>query len=114
MIDVRTIDDSVHVIHQVLNKSNAFQTHGPSAPSTSDFRYISEHYSIIPYEFTGFGHARTKSLEYAWALYNHASHVWISDPDWIPDLNTIDIMQLDRQYDVFGFISYDRTNITTR
>ena len=41
--------------------------------------------------------------------------MWIADPDWRPDVSTIDKSHLNiREYDVFRFTIVDRSGITTR
>jgi hypothetical protein len=95
LVDTRTIDNSIDTIHSVLNASQS-------------------EYKIFANEFDGFGSSRTRSLEAAWKYFPDATHVWISDPDWVVDLLTINMNDLDHSTDVFGFVSYDRTGITTR
>jgi hypothetical protein len=71
-------------------------------------------YKIVHHEFTGFGPARTKSLQNAWEFFPQASHVWIADPDWRPELDTINKNDLDLINDAFRFLIYDRNGLTTR
>lgn len=95
LVDTRTIDNSINAIETILNNSTS-------------------QYKILPNEFDGFGSSRTRSLKAAWENFPQATHVWISDPDWRPDISTININDLDLEYDVFAFKSFDRTGITTR
>ena len=60
MVDSRTTDQSVSAINEIL--------HGKSR------------YEVLPYEFTGFGSARTDSLVAVWQYYPGATHVLIADP----------------------------------
>jgi hypothetical protein len=94
MLDTRTKDQSKGTLAQIL---------GGKAQ-----------YEVIPYEFEGFGPARTASLEAAWRYFPQASHVMIADPDWRPDSSTMDIQELDINHDVFRFVVYDRNGATTR
>jgi hypothetical protein len=92
MVDTRTQDDTSEAIASILQNKK---------------------YKIVPYLFEGFGPARTASLESAWQYFSQATHVWIADPDWRPELNTIDINDLDSS-DVYRFMIYDRNGDTTR
>jgi hypothetical protein len=94
MVDERTIDDTEIAIQQILAKQIPYQ--------------------IISYHFEGFGPARTLSLQNAWKYYPQATHVWIADPDWKPDLTSIDKRELDLVNDAFRFLIYDRNGLTTR
>lgn len=94
MIDERTIDDTEKSIKDIL---------GNKIP-----------YKILYYQFNGFGPARTLSLQNAWKYFSQATHVWIADPDWKPELNTISKDELDLVHDAFRFLIYDRNGITTR
>lgn len=95
LIDVRTNDDSADAIRSILE------------PSGKDFK-------IVYYNFTGFGQARTHSLEEAWASFPQASHVLIADPDWSPDTSTMNLSDLNDPADVFRFTAFDRNKITKR
>ena len=95
MMDTRTTDGSQETISAIFDKAGK--------------RYI-----IVPYEFNGFGPARTQSLVQAWTSFPEASHVLIADPDWSPDLSTIDLSSLDMVNDVFRFTAYDRNGYTVR
>ena len=95
LIDERTSDNSVEVIRSILSPVN-------------------KDYVILPYNFTGFGPARTLSLETTWEKFPQASHVLIADPDWIPDISTMDIYDLADPADVFRFTAYDRNGYTKR
>jgi hypothetical protein len=95
IMDTRNNDDSKVVIDTILT------TNGRP-------------YKIIDHEFTGFGHARTASLQAAWQYYSQASHVLIADPDWSPDLSTINKKDLDFFHEVFRFTVYDRNGASTR
>jgi hypothetical protein len=92
MVDTRTQDDTSEAIANILQNKK---------------------YKIVPYLFEGFGPARTASLEKAWEYFSQATHVWIADPDWRPELSTININDLDSS-DVYRFIIYDRNGETTR
>jgi len=95
LLDDRNVDASVATIESIL---------GPTK----------KQYTIQSYRFEGFGPARTLSLQIAWRDYPHATHVLIADPDWRPDINTLDMNDLDDTVDVFRFIAYDRNGITRR
>lgn len=96
LVDTRTQDKSIYAIETILEQSTA-------------------EYEILPNTFDGFGLSRTRSLEAAWKYFPQATHVWISDPDWRPEVSTMKKdLDLDLLHDVFGFISYDRTGLTTR
>jgi hypothetical protein len=95
LVDSRTVDDTVDVISSILT------------PVGKDFR-------IRYYNFTGFGPARTLSLETAWNEFPHASHVLIADPDWRPDTSTMDLYNLSADADVYRFTAYDRNGYTKR
>ena len=60
MVDSRTTDQSVSAINEILRGKTR--------------------YEVIPYEFTGFGSARTDSLTAVWHQYPSATHVLIADP----------------------------------
>mmetsp|Transcript_25503 Transcript_25503/g.37637 ORF Transcript_25503/g.37637 Transcript_25503/m.37637 type:complete len:1617 (-) Transcript_25503:131-4981(-) len=94
MIDERTTDGTESAIADVLDGRTP--------------------YEIVYHNFTGFGPARTKSLRNAWKFFPQASHVWIADPDWKPDLSTINKDDLTLEHDAFRFLIYDRNGITTR
>ena len=94
MVDERTSDGTESAIAEVL---------GSRIP-----------YEIVYHRFEGFGSARTKSLANAWKYYPEATHVWIADPDWKPDLSTINKSDLDMVHDAFRFLIYDRNGISTR
>jgi hypothetical protein len=94
MVDERTSDGTEDAIANVLGKRVPYQ--------------------IVYHNFSGFGPARTKSLNNAWKYFPQATHVWIADPDWRPDLETININDLDLVHDAFRFLIYDRNGISTR
>ena len=94
MVDERTSDGTESAIAEVLGKRIPFE--------------------IVYHRFEGFGSARTKSLANAWKYYPQATHVWIADPDWKPDLSTINKSDLDMVNDAFRFLIYDRNGISTR
>lgn len=94
MIDERTVDDTEDAIREILGKDCPYQ--------------------LISYKFEGFGPARTLSLQNAWKYYPQATHVWIADPDWRPELDTMDKRDLDLIHDAFRFLIYDRNGLTTR
>lgn len=93
-MDYRNSDDSKDVIDNIIKDKSR--------------------YKIYDHNFTDFGSARTTSLEQAWESYPFASHVLISDPDWKPDINTINKNELDFKYDVFRFKIFDRNGATFR
>lgn len=95
MIDSRTKDDSVEVINNILK------------PAGKDFK-------IVHYNFSGFGQGRTQSLKETWDTFPQASHVLIADPDWSPNVSTMDIYDLDDTVDVFRFTAFDRNGVTRR
>ena len=94
MVDERTSDGTEDAIAEVL---------GNRIP-----------YEIVYHQFSGFGPARTKSLSNAWKYFPQATHVWIADPDWKPELDTIHLDDLDTVNDAFRFLIYDRNGISTR
>ena len=95
LVDSRTTDDSVKVIEAVLRgRVRGFHTEA--------------------YEFTGFGPARTKSLQVAWSHFPEATHVLIADPDWKPDTSTMNVNDLDLHHTVFRFTVHDRNGETKR
>ena len=95
LIDRRTTDGSVATIERILNKAN-------------------KKFKIVEYDFTGFGPARTQSLNESWNTFPQASHVMIADPDWSPDVSTMNIYDLDDSADVFRFTAFDRNGVTKR
>ena len=60
MMDTRTTDQSSSAIAEILNGKAK--------------------YEIVPYEFDGFGPARTDSLSAVWQHFREATHVLIADP----------------------------------
>jgi len=113
LIDSRTCDDSIEVIHNILEKTRLTQER-VRYNLTEGYFFKNDRYSIISSEFNGFGNARTKSMQYAWSHFPQASHILLCDPDWVPKTDTMVLSDLDSLHDVFGFTSYDRTNLTTR
>ena len=95
LIDNRTTDNSISTISSILGAAK-------------------KDYQIVQYTFTGFGPARTLSLEAAWKHFPQATHVLIADPDWAPDISTMNISDLDETADVFRFTAYDRNGYTRR
>ena len=56
------------------------------------------------YTFEGFGPARTLVFKKAWEKFPEISHVLVTDPDWRPNLETIDKRDLmDPNYDSYEF-----------
>jgi hypothetical protein len=97
MVDERTSDGSQEAIKKVLGGSKC------------------KDYRILPYAFEGFGKARTLSLTNAYKEFPQATHVWIADPDWRPDLSTINKEDINvRNADAYRFLIYDRNGETTR
>jgi hypothetical protein len=94
MVDHRTTDGTIKAIEEILRGKKQFH--------------------IEPYEFDGFGPARTASLKKAWEKYSNATHVWIADPDWKPDMSTINKSDLTLDADAFRFLVYDRNGNTAR
>jgi len=90
VVDKRTIDGSVKTIESILGST-------------------SKKYTVVWNEFTGFGAARTLSLETAWNVFPNASHVLIADPDWHFNLKTFDkaILATHTNADVFRFTIFD-------
>lgn len=95
LMDSRTVDDSATVVRDILSASG------------KDFH-------IQHYNFTGFGAARTMSLNVAWDQYPQASHVLIADPDWRPDVSTMSLQDLHEGSDVYRFTAFDRNGFTKR
>ena len=94
MVDSRTSDGSEQTIQNILGRKAPFE--------------------ILPYTFEGFGPARTLSLKAAYKYFPDATHVFIADPDWRPDISTMKKDELDLDYDAFRFLIYDRNGDTTR
>lgn len=92
LVDERTVDDSKSVATSILSKSK-------------------KSYVLADYKFSGFGQARTLSLSKTWEHFPNATHVLIADPDWKPDVSTIDLNDLDNSADVFRFTVFDRNGI---
>ena len=88
VVDSRTRDSSVNTIENLLGK-------------------VGKKYKVVDNDFTGFGPARTLSLDAAWTHFPQATHVLIADPDWQFDLKTINKNELDLRHDVFRFTIYD-------
>lgn len=95
LIDNRTTDGSVETISTILSSAN-------------------KKYKIAYYNFNGFGSARTLSLQVAWDEFPFASHVLIADPDWAPDLKTINLSELTGNFDAFRFTAFDRNGFSKR
>ena len=105
LVDQRTKDDTREAIRSILEMGKV-----------SD-------YKIVDYDFqaqnskkniSGFGGARTLSLEMTWDFFPQATHVWIADPDWRAEVSTIRKEDLDLTADAFRFLIYDRNGMTTR
>ena len=94
MVDYRTKDDTVNAIAEVLGGQR-------------DYKNLS-------YAFEGFGPARTESLEAAWQYFPQATHVWIADPDWRAQVDTINVDDLNLYADAFRFKIFDRNGFSTR
>jgi hypothetical protein len=88
VLDNRTTDGSASTIQTILSKAG-------------------KRFKIVMNDFTGFGAARTLGLNAAWESFPQATHVMISDPDWSPNLPTINLRELDLSADVFRFTSID-------
>lgn len=84
VLDSRTTDDSRNVISDILDQAG-------------------KPYVVVPNNFTGFGQARTLGLTAAWQHFSNATHVLITDPDWVPSSLTINLNELDDSADVFRF-----------
>jgi hypothetical protein len=95
LLDERNSDSSVVTIQSILGNAK-------------------KNFIIKSYKFEGFGAARTLSLKTAWDHYSNASHVLIADPDWKPEIDTLNLGELDHSVDVFRFTAYDRNGITRR
>ncbi len=95
IIDKRTTDNSVNTIKTLLSEGG-------------------KQFKIIFSEFDGFGSARTLSLTEAWNNFPTATHVLIADPDWIPDLSTMNKRDLEIDAEVYRFTVFDRNGITRR
>ena len=94
LIDDRTIDNSADVIRSILPDPDA--------------------YIITSFQFEGFGQARTESLSVAWHHFPHASHVWVADPDWRPDVSSIIKYDLQATAIIYEFTIFDRNGVTDR
>ena len=94
LIDDRTIDNSADVIRSILPDPDA--------------------YIITSFKFEGFGQARTESLSVAWHHFPHASHVWVADPDWRPDVSSIIKYDLQATAMIYEFTIFDRNGVTDR
>jgi hypothetical protein len=99
LIDSRTQDGSEEVIAATLSSAGV-------------------PYEIIYHTFDGFGSSRTRSLENAWKFFPQATYVWIADPDWRPEVASIDKQLLlaakKTGCDALRFTIVDRSGITTR
>lgn len=96
LLDNRNSDNSAEVIQEIMSKG--------------DKKHV-----IESHVFTGFGQARTKSLEIAWRHFPDATHIMLADPDWRPRVDTLDKSELIRaNAEVFRFTVYDRNRVTTR
>eukprot|EP00611_Tribonema_gayanum_P030155 TRINITY_DN829_c0_g2_i1.p1 TRINITY_DN829_c0_g2~~TRINITY_DN829_c0_g2_i1.p1 ORF type:complete len:977 (+),score=264.58 TRINITY_DN829_c0_g2_i1:124-2931(+) len=93
-VDDRTDDDSIGAIHASL----------PSwMPRT-----------VYKYTFDGFAGARNLALDAAWQNYRNTTHLLMADPDWKPDLSTIDKTELDTDHQSFEFSIWDRSGQSMR
>lgn len=92
LVDTRTQDDTINAISSILGDKD---------------------YHILNYTFEGFGVARTLSLQYAWSFYPHATHVLIADPDWRPEVSTLNKNELD-DTSIYRFLVYDRNGELSR
>jgi hypothetical protein len=54
---------------------------------------------IFNYTFDGFGPARTLVFEKAWEHFPNITHVLVADPDWRPDMKTINKSDLNNAED---------------
>jgi hypothetical protein len=88
IMDNRTRDDSVAVINNVL------------VPANKKFEVVSHH-------FVGFGQARTLGLKTVWDKFPQATHVMVADPDWVPDISTMNMNELMGEADVYKFTVFD-------
>lgn len=88
VLDNRTTDSSINTIESILGGAK-------------------KQFAIVTNQFEGFGAARTLSLKTAWEKFPQASHVLIADPDWSPQLSTIQLRELDETADVFRFTVLD-------
>jgi hypothetical protein len=95
VIDRRTTDDSVATVERILKQAH-------------------KSFKIIYSDFEGFGSSRTLSLTEAWNHFPHVSHVLIADPDWVPDIETMNINDLHDNAEVFRFTVFDRNGSTKR
>ena len=95
LVDRRTTDHSEEAIASILDSKEV-------------------PYEIVHHDFDGFGSSRTRSLQNAWKYFPQAIFVWIADPDWRPDVSTIQKSSLTRDFDAFRFTIIDRSGITTR
>ncbi|CAM9713169.1 unnamed protein product [Choristocarpus tenellus] len=93
-VDDRTKDDTIQVVNAVLpaNKSRF----------------------IFLYNFEGFGQARNEVLRATRNTFPHATHLLVADADWRPNLDTVDLSQLDLVHRSFQFLIWDRSGHTTR
>ena len=105
LIDSRNADDSKMFLNEALK----------------GYKHV-----VQDFQFEGFGHARTLSLQVAWHHYKNASHVLIADPgylflfvnlqqmfkkiylDWWPDPATINKNDLLQSADAYRFTLFDK------
>lgn len=98
-IDSNSTDGTENAIHSLLQHNPTFK----------------DRYHIFRFNFTGFGPVRTLTLQESWKKFPQASHVWVADPDWKPEVLTIDKKRdLDFNHDVFQFTILDRNGFTVR
>ena len=93
MIDHRNTDNTKEALRSILRE---------------------DQYRLVEHTFDGFGPSRTRSLQNAFKYFPQATHVWIADPDWKPDVSTMNKNDLDLTADAFRFKIFDRNGITTR
>ncbi|CAM9370785.1 unnamed protein product [Discosporangium mesarthrocarpum] len=93
-VDDRTTDGTVSVIESIVP---------PDKPR-----------HIFYYTFVGFSQARNVVLRATGEMFPDASHILIADADWRPDLETVNISDLDRVHRSFQFLIWDRSGHTTR
>jgi len=93
-IDSRTIDST----HQILTQT---------IPSN-----IPHHIYIS--NFTNFGQARTNVLQQAYLYYANMTHIFMMDPDWKPNITSLDKSNLSLDIEAYQFKIWDRSGVSIR
>ena len=71
------------------------------------------HTTINMAPFTTYDRFREIALNTSINKYPQASHIWLTNSDWLPLLSTININDLDNNNDIYEFIKTNRYDNTT-